>query len=60
MNLPKLSQHTNIYTTFVPSRSSVEGEELLEVGSFKFVVVNRKSYFFGRINRENIFLDKVF
>ena len=29
-------------------------------GGFKFVVVNDKSYIFGRVGRENIFWDKVF
>ena len=41
--------HLNIYTTFVLSRSSVEGEELLEIiRSFKFIVVHDKSYFCGK------------
>ena len=50
----------NHYTRTPPS--SVEGEELLDIimlDILKFVVVNDKSYFFGKIGRENIFLYKV-
>ena len=54
--------HLNIYTTFILPRSLVEREVLLEIIMLKVlnVVVNDKSYFFGRIGRENIFLNKFF
>ena len=53
----------NINTTFVLSRSSMEGGERVignnSVGGFKFVIVNDKSYFLvGSVGEH--FLDKVF
>ena len=52
--------HLNICTSFAlfNGREKVIGNN--QVGGFKYLVVNDKSYFFGRIGRENIFMDKVF